>query len=368
MDNNQTTATTSQYDVICKNCSAKLTFAPGTNTLKCEHCGTVNEINISAEPIEELDFDTFANNNESIQHEVMTVKCDTCSAQTSFDADVISGVCPFCGNPIVVSGGSVHRSIQPKALLPFAIDKHKALEMFSQWLNQLWWAPGDLMKMASQEGKLTGMYIPYWTYNAVTYTTYTGERGEDFTETEEYEDTNDDGETVINTRTVTRTIWYPVSGNVTTTFNNTLVIGSRSLPKHNTEKLEPWDLQNLINFDTSFLSGYKTEIYQVDLKEGFEDAKSKMEGVIRENVINDIGGFHQRILYMETSYDNKTFKHILLPLWLSSYQYQNKVYRFMINGRTGHVQGERPYSWGKITLAILAAITVIVIIIILMYH
>jgi LSD1 subclass zinc finger protein len=363
MENTKTTPITNQNEVICKNCSARLTYAPGTNRLKCEHCGTVNDIKISAEVIEELDFEKFINDfhDEAIHHDVITVKCEACSAQTSFEPDIVSGVCPFCGNPIVITDGTVLRSIQPNALLPFTIDKKKAVEMYSQWLKQLWWAPDDLLKLSAQEGKLTGMYIPYWTYDTNTTTSYTGERGEDITETEEYEETNDDGETVINTRTITRTIWYPVSGNVTTVFDNTLVIASRSLPRQNTEKLEPWDLQNLVPFESGFLSGYKTESYQIDLKEGFEEAKSKMEIAIRENVLSDIGGFHQRILFMNNSYNNITFKHILLPLWISSYRYQNKAYRFMINGRSGHVQGERPYSWGKIALAISAGIIVIII-------
>lgn len=369
MENPEISTGTTQNELVCKNCSARLTYAPGTNSLKCEYCGVVNEIIISKEAIEELDFEKFINDfqAEAPQHDVITVKCEACSAQTSFDANVVSGSCPFCGSPIVVTSGTVHRSIQPKSLLPFAIDKKKAMELYTQWLKNLWWAPGDLLKLATQEGKLIGLYIPFWTYDAETTTSYTGERGEDFIETEEYEETNDDGETVVNTRSITRTVWYPVSGNVNTIFDDTLIIASRTLPKSTTDRLEPWDLQNLVPFDPGFLSGYTTESYQVDLKEGFEEAKSKMEVAIRENVLRDIGGFHQRILFMTSSYNHITFKHILLPIWISSYRYQNKVYRFMINGRTGQIQGDRPYSWGKIALAILAGIAVIVIIIMLVH-
>ena len=235
------------------------------------------------------------------------------------------------------------------------------MDTYSQWLKKLWWAPNDLLQLASQEGKLVGMYIPYWTYDANTTTSYTGERGEEFTETEEYE-TTENGETVVRTRTIVRTVWFPASGTIETGFDDTLVIASRSLPVDNTEKLEPWDLQNLVPFNPGFLSGYKTESYQIDLKEGFDVAKSKMEEVIRENVLRDIGGVQQRIHFMNTAYDGITFKHILLPLWISAYRYQNKVYRFMINGRTGEVQGERPYSWVKITLAIVAGIAIIALI------
>ena len=236
--------------------------------------------------------------------------------------------------------------------------------MYSNWLKELWFAPSDLLQLATQEGKLIGMYIPYWTYDANTSTSYTGERGEEHTETEEYE-TTENGETITRTRTVTRTVWYPVSGNVSNVFDDTLVNASRSLPKTNSDKLEPWDLKNLVPFNPSFLSGYKTESYQIELKEGFEIAKSRMEDVIRENISLDIGGVQQRILFMNTTYNHITFKHILLPLWISAYRYQSKTYRFMINGRTGEVQGERPYSWVKITLTVLAALAVITLLIVI---
>jgi len=70
--------------------------------------------------------------------------------------------------------------------------------------------------------------------------------------------------------------------------------------------------------------------------------------IIRTDVCRDIGGDHQRIHSLKTEFDKTTFKHILLPIWISSYRYHGKVYRFLVNGRTGEVQGERPMSWIKI--------------------
>lgn len=365
MDIQEINTNTTQNEVVCKSCGSKLKYAPGTNNLRCEHCGTLNEIAASSEIIEELDFEKYINDlgNEAEKQEITTVKCNACSAQTSFEANVVSGSCPFCGNPIVVGNGTTHKNIAPKSLLPFGIDKKKSMELYVKWLKELWFAPNDLLQLATQEGKLTGMYIPYWTYDANTFTSYTGERGDDYTETEEYE-TTENGETVTRSRTVIRTIWYPVNGNVNDVFDDVLVNASNSLPKNITEKLEPWDLNNIVSFNPDYLSGYKTESYQIGLKEGFDVAKNRMDGVIRDTVCNNIGGAHQRIAFMNTSYESITFKHILLPIWISSYRYQSKVYRFIINGRTGAVQGERPYSWIKITLTVLAVVAVIAAIIV----
>jgi LSD1 subclass zinc finger protein len=366
MEEKEITRSTTQGEIVCKNCSAKLTYAPGTRNLKCQHCGTENEIITPGGLVEELDFEKFISeySQEAEKHDVVTVKCNACGAQTSFEANVVSDSCAFCGSPIVVSEGTVNRSIKPSAVSPFLIEKNKALELYTQWLKKLWWAPGDLMNLAQQEGKLIGMYMPYWTYDANTNTSYSGERGDDYPETEEYEE-EVNGEIVTRTRTIMRTIWYPVNGEVSNSFDDILVTASRSLPKDYSEKLEPWDLSNLIPFNPAYLAGYKTESYQIDLKVGFEEAKEKMESAINQTILNVIGGAHQRIFYANTSYENITFKHILLPVWISAYRYGNKVYRFMINGRTGAVRGERPYSWMKIALAILAGLAVIALLFLL---
>lgn len=353
---------TTQKDVVCKGCSGKLQFAPGTNRMKCPACGMENEIEVSTVVLEELDFEKFVNEfkEDSTTQEVATIKCQGCGAQTTFNPNVVSDACPCCGTPLVVKNATTTHHIQPKAVLPFAIDQNKAFEDFGQWIKKLWFAPNKLKQYAQQKDKLSGLYIPYWTYDSNTSTDYTGERGDDYHTTEEYE-TTENGETVTRTRTVTHTRWSFVTGHVDNVFDDVLVVASNSLPKEYVEKLEPWELENLVPFDEKYLTGFKTESYQVDLKEGFEDGKGKMNEVISNTICQDIGGDHQRILTQNTVYNNVTFKHILLPIWISAYMFKDKVYRFMINGRTGEVQGERPYSAIKIALAVLAAAAVILI-------
>jgi len=221
----------------------------------------------------------------------------------------------------------------------------------------LWFAPNDLKKYADTTDKLNGMYIPYWTYDSETESSYSGERGTNYTTTESYT-AFENGKSVTRTRTVTRISWTYVSGTVNNSFDDILVLASNSLPEKYTNALEPWDVENLTAYSDKFLSGFRTESYQVDVKSGFEKSKVIMEAGIRNSICSDIGGDHQRIGSVNTTYNNITFKHILLPVWLSAYRYHEKVFRFMINGRTGEVQGERPYSTIKIVLAVLAVIAI----------
>lgn len=351
---------TIQKEIACSNCSAKLKFEPGTNSLKCEYCGTMNEIEISDEEIEEIDFNKFLNENDVTveKQEIVTIKCNSCGAESTFDPNIVSDSCAFCGSNIVLSGGTSCSVIKPKSLLPFKVESKKAYELFSTWIKKLWWAPSALKKFAQLNEKLAGMYIPFWTYDSDTTCAYRGRRGDDYQTTETYT-TTENGQSVTKTRTVTKTRWTSVSGTVYNKFDDVLVVGTTSLPKKYMEKLEPWDLENLVPFDEKFLSGFRTESYHVGVKEGFDDAKVKMTNVIRTSVKRDIGGDHQQISSMNTRYDDITFKHILLPVWISAYRYNEKVYRFMINARTGEVQGERPYSWVKIFLAIVVGLAII---------
>lgn len=353
-----------QDEIICINCAAKLKFAPGTTHLKCEYCGAENEIKIDEEKLKdatkEIDFLEFINQQVSTAptQEIITVKCNSCGAETTFDPNVVSSECEFCGSPMVAKQGEKHNVIQPKALLPFKVEQKKSLELFQTWIKKLWWAPNDLKKRARQTGKVNGVYIPYWTYDSRTHTNYRGQRGDDYQVREAYQK---DGRTEY--RTVTKTRWSSVSGRVNNVFDDVLVVGSKSLPVKYVDKLEPWNFQELVPYEEKFLTGFKTETYQVDVKQGFDIAKIKMDPIIEQTIRRDIGGDHQRITSKSTQYNDITFKHILLPIWISAYRYNEKVYRFMVNGQTGEVQGERPYSWIKITLAILFVIAVIAVII-----
>ena len=132
-----------------------------------------------------------------------------------------------------------------------------------------------------------------------------------------------------------------------------LVLASTSLPKRYTDALEPWDLAALEPYAPEYLAGFRAEAYSVELKDGYAEARAHMDRVIERDVRFDIGGDRQRIHNMDTTLGAVTFKHILLPVWLAAYKYRGKTYRFVVNGRTGRVQGERPYSAIKITIAVI---------------
>lgn len=348
--------------VKCKNCSANLKFKPGTKSLKCDYCNTVNEIESGETTIVENDYHQFLkeNGNTSNKQEITTCKCTNCGASTTLPPNITSSACPYCDTPLVVQNASTSSIIKPKYLLAFKIDRNEAKEKFISWVKGLWFAPNKLKDYAAHSAeKLNGVYMPYWTFDSDTVTNYTGMRGDHYYVTETYRDSN--GKT--QTRSVRHTRWSPASGTVYANFDDVLVCASNSLPRDLTRNLEPWDLQELTDYDNRYLAGFLTESYQVNLEEGFEHGKEIMLETIRSNVKSDIGGDEQQITSLNANYNEITFKHILLPLWISAYTYNQKTYRFTVNARTGEVQGERPYSAWKIFFLVITILAIIVAVI-----
>jgi LSD1 subclass zinc finger protein len=350
-------------ELACTSCGALLKFKPGTRHLACEYCGSENEI---AQPqnandkIEETSLDNFLvknfENEEKV--EVTTVKCDGCHAVSTFDPRTSSDKCPFCASPLVLKNGATSRLHKPQYVLPFGIDEKRSRENFSKWINSLWFAPSELKHYADRSGKINGMYLPFWTFDCTTRTSYSGQRGTHYYVTESY-NAVENGKSVNRTRQVQKTRWTSASGNVSNVFDDLLIEASTSLHKEKLRALEPWDLKNLVAYNDKYLSGFRTETYQVDVKSGYHQAKERMDPIIESAIRSDIGGDTQRIHFYNSTYDNPSFKHVLLPVWLSAYRYNNKVYQILINARTGEVQGERPYSATKIALTVISGLIIL---------
>ena len=167
------------------------------------------------------------------------VKCTNCGAETTLKPDVTADLCPFCGSGIVATGSS-KKTIKPQGLLPFKITQNQAADLFRAWVRSLWSAPNDL-KSCGERCIIHGAYVPAWTYDSRTETDYTGQRGEDYWETETYTDAMPRG-TPSCARGRFRRRWYPAAGHVTNSFDDLLILATRTLPRKYLQRLEPWDL------------------------------------------------------------------------------------------------------------------------------
>jgi hypothetical protein len=154
-------------------------------------------------------------------------------------------------------------------------------------------------------------------------------------------------------RSVSKVRWRPRSGRVRRDFDDVLALGSASLPPACAQGLGRWDLSRLEPYRRDWLAGFRAEAYTVGLRDAFAAARREMDEVIRADVRRDIGGDRQVIERLDTRVSNVTFKHVLLPIWIGAYRWRGESYRIVVNGRTGAVWGERPWSIWKIALAVI---------------
>jgi DNA-directed RNA polymerase subunit RPC12/RpoP len=337
----------------CAGCGAKLSFAPGTRSLQCEFCGASNAFAQNDERIEELDFDTRLKALEGRQEtvEAELVRCAKCGAEQKLSDNLFASQCSFCASPIV-SKSYASRQVKPQAVVPFEVDRARAQEAFRKWVRGLWLAPGALKKYAQSDAALTGMYLPFWTYDCRTSSDYRGERGEHYYTTETQTTRNASGQPVTEAKRVQRTRWEPAAGHVEHFHDDVLVPASLSLPHSLRGATLAWNLKGLVPYQPEFMSGFRAEAYQLGLREGFPVAKETLDANVYTLVCRDIGGDAQRVHDVSTRYGDVTFKHVLLPVWISAYRFNDKTYRFLVNGQTGEVAGESPLSWQKVTFLV----------------
>ncbi len=341
----------------CENCGSDLRFAPDQEKLVCDHCGSSQAIEgggRTTHALSELDFDAALRNllPQIEIEETRVISCPNCGAETQFDEKLHAAECPFCATPVVTDTG-MHRHIKPKGLLPFAMDEKTARNEVGSWLGSLWFAPNGLQEYARKGRKMNGLYVPCWTFDADTKSRYRGQRGTVYYETRSV--------TINGKRTqqqVRKVRWSPASGRVARFFDDVIVVASHSLPRPFRNALGAWDLSALEPYRPEYLAGFRAEGYQVELPDAFVEAREIMDRVIERDVKFDIGGDLQKVHSVDTDVSEVTFKHILLPIWLAAYKYRGKTYRLAVNGRSGQVAGERPYSAWKIAFAVLLGLIV----------
>lgn len=346
----------------CPGCGASLEFNPHAGRLKCPYCGHESAQPLPQKQVQEHRFEQYAHRNQTqiatLSTSALEVACPGCHAELTFQPPEVAKQCPFCATPIVTQAHSASPVITPEGLLPFRLNDKAARDRMYKWIKSRWFAPNQLKKTAQHES-LQGVYLPFWTYDCHTSSRYHGQRGTYYYTTETYTETDSNGNRVTKTRQVRHTRWSSASGTVARNFDDLLIPGSKTLKQTWLDQLEPWPLAELVPYDPSYLAGFKAQRYQVPLEEGFDLAKQRMAGPIERDVRRDIGGDEQRIHSLSTNYSAITFKHLLLPVWVASYRYQNKQYQVVINAQTGEVLGDRPYSVVKIALAVLAAATLV---------
>lgn len=339
-------------DFRCPACGGRMQFDAAQGELSCESCGASRPVGENAvQDVVEYDLEhgLALSAQRGFGTPLRRVGCDQCGAVVAYAPNETARRCDFCGSPQVVSLEQSQQPIRPESVLPFQVDREAAAARFSSWLGGLWLRPSNLKQLASVS-EMTGMYVPYWVFDASVHSDWTALAGDYYYVDESYTATDDRGRSVQRRRRVQKVRWRPAQGSRDDRYDELLVCGSRGLPPELTQKLEPFDTQALRRYDASFLAGWRAEEYSVDLNAAWKLGVERMAESQRARCSGDVPGDTQRALNIVNRFADEKFKHVLLPLWISVYRYQGKPFRFLVNGQTGEVTGHAPWSVLKITL------------------
>ena len=346
----------------CSNCGASLRFTPNVGRLTCATCGTVNEAPIVTDAARhearaELDYASQlrALSGTSEAMTALVVTCPQCGAQTQFAASVVASTCAFCATPLMSVVSRTEQRIKPRGIVPFVLESTRAQDVFREWIRGRWFAPNALKRTVHAVDGVRGVYLPCWTFDAQTISSYSGERGIDRQVSETRINSNGQSETVTHTETD----WFPAHGTVHVPFDDTLIPASNSVPPELADVLQGWDISRLEPYTDAYVAGFTVEAYQLALEPAFEKARAAFDAGIVAAIQHDIGGNHQRIHDVQSQYDAVTFKHLLLPAWICSYQFGGTSWRVVVNGQTGNIKGDRPWSAWKIGFTVLCVTAVL---------
>lgn len=356
----------------CPNCGAGLTFDPKTQQLRCEYClSEFTEEAMKALEAEEAkkekmehsgredegkpenawmtageaaqngeDVDESAGSSgldaDSYKEDAVVYMCPSCGAEIVTDATTAATFCYYCHNPVVLSG-RVSGEYLPDYVLPFAIDRKKAEEIFINWIGKKKYVPASFYDK-NQIEKLSGVYFPYLLYSCQVDGHLKGE-GEKET-----------SQVLGNTRH-TEHKRYKVERSGSLDVKN---LTRNALSKSNKELVEgvlPFETGELVPFQSGYLSGFLAEKRDMESEMFNDEAEQEVRDYTIENLRSSISGYNSlKIQDSETRIRDAKWQYALLPVWVLTYHHKEdkKTYYFAMNGQTGKICGKLPVDKGKL--------------------
>ncbi|GHU99927.1 hypothetical protein FACS1894211_06230 [Clostridia bacterium] len=324
----------------CQNCGNDLSYDPKSGRMVCEHCGTSVAIEADRN-VEQRPVDFSLDTQTQWGAETRTFKCDNCGATTTFDQNEFAAECAYCGSKKVLKIEQFE-GIKPGAVLPFTLSVADACAAWLAWLKKRFFAPRKIKEDATLD-HIKGVYSPCWTFDSDTFSHYNGIAGK------YYYVTVGSGK---NRHTERRIRYFPIRGTIAKNFRDIMVEASPHLTDKDMTRLAPFPMSQAVAYDKRYLSGFSADHYDKNLQAGWKDGAKIMEDRIRADIKRSVNADVIQSLNVSTSYNNSTFKHVLLPVYVSRATFKEKIYNFFINGVNGKVSGKTPISAGKVLLAV----------------
>lgn len=337
----------------CPQCGGTTGYDVTQGGLKCPYCGytAAAAAQVVGKRAQEEEFtpQNLARTQRGYGVDRREMVCQSCGATTSVPTDHLAHACAFCGSNKVLQRVPEDDGVRPSFLVPFQRTPQDCQKISAEWLGSSWMTPSDLGKLAAT-GAFSAMYLPYWTFDAVTSASWRAQVGH--TVTERY---YNHGTKSWETRT--RVDWRWESGQVRLDMDDILLPGTRRLSALHLGKINAFDLRALVSYDPTYLAGMQALRYDIDLEAGWETARHQMREQTREACRKQASTGMIRDFSMSLDFADESWRHVLLPVYIAAYQYAGQAYQVLVNGQTGVISGQRPVDWNKVWLVIAAILS-----------
>jgi hypothetical protein len=326
----------------CPQCGGRLRFDPGIVDLKCAHCGFVEAVEevVLKDGAQPLDFvlPTVKAHAWAMGERLFT--CGQCSATTLLPVGEKSTACPFCGNAALVAAPEDADLVVPQGLIPMSFEAERAYAAVRAWLGQGFFIPDNLKDVV--RGKtLRPAYVPFWVFEASLTAKWRAEVQEGYGRE-------------------ARWVWR--SGDDTFFFTDQLQPASRALPADVLNRLPAFDLKQLVVFKPEYVADWPTAQYDLSLADASLRAREVMVKQARPRVRDRVapGRAVRNVELTTDAFTGELYKLVLLPLWIGTYRYGDRLYRVLVNGQTGAVAGDKPTDSVKVWLVVAAVVMVLI--------
>jgi DNA-directed RNA polymerase subunit RPC12/RpoP len=334
----------------CPNCGAATAYDVAAGGIACEHCGYISPVKarVLGRVADEFEFTletvSQANRGWGIKRQVL--HCNACGGELSLPEGGISTSCPFCASNQVNLTTSLDEFLQPRFLIPFKISLEQSRQSAKTWLGQGWFHPDELAANSVLR-RFTGIYLPFWTFDARITAQWKAQVGYQKT-VRHYNASQKRWETR------TKIEWRWESGTVPLSIDDLLVTGSspRRISHTIIQRIYPYNMKDLVAYHPDYLAGWQAQAYETTLTDTWEIGKQIIRNQAKEACYRDIPTSHVRNFSMTADFADESWRYILLPVYLAAYKFQDQTFQIMVNGQTGAVAGQKPVAWWKIWLAV----------------
>lgn len=323
----------------CPNCGAPLAYDPETGQMSCEACGSafpVSEVSMAGRGFQQVEgFDWTGYKNETSQETMHTAvyTCQSCGATIEADASTAATKCPYCDNNIVMNE-RLQGGVRPNAVIPFRYKPKDLPRLVKKYCEGKKLLPNNFFK-DSYLTDVQGLYVPFWLFDCGVEggVNLQGERVFHYTQGD-YD--------------VTEIQHFLLERDGSMRFSHIPVDASTKMSNDMMDSLEPFDFNELADFEEGYLSGFLADRFDSDPDAELPRATERLMKSAEQTLADTCPGYSSvRITTNGMQITDSSVKYVLLPVYLLNCHYKGEKFQYAVNGQTGKVVGKLPVDSGK---------------------